>query len=152
MTTRDVVFPPGRQALYERNRYSPAIKSNGFLFVSGQVGSTEDGSPFLVMELLDGESLRARMNAQPMPLRKVVDICTQLARALGAAHAKSIVHRDLKPENVYLIKQGPAKILDFGLAKLSHKEEAYVQDDATRAMFTKPGMVMGTVGYMAPES
>jgi len=115
------------------------------------VGSTEDGSPFLVMELLDGESLRARMNAQPMPLRKVVDICTQLARALGAAHAKSIVHRDLKPENVYLIKQGPAKILDFGLAKLSHKEEAYVQDDATRAMFTKPGMVMGTVGYMAPE-
>ncbi|MBL0210422.1 MAG: serine/threonine-protein kinase [Holophagaceae bacterium] len=115
------------------------------------VGSTEDGSPFLVMELLDGESLRERMDSKPMPLRKVAEICVQLARALGAAHAKGIVHRDLKPENVYLIKQGPAKILDFGLAKLSTREEALVEGDATRALFTKPGMIIGTVGYMAPE-
>jgi len=115
------------------------------------VGSAEDGSPFLVMELLEGESLRTRMDSKPMPLRKVTEISAQLARSLGAAHAKGIIHRDLKPENVYLTKPGPAKILDFGLAKLSRKQEALVQDDATRALFTKPGMVMGTVGYMAPE-
>lgn len=116
------------------------------------VGTAEDGSPYLVMELLEGESLRSRMAGKPMPVRKVAEIAVQMARALGVAHAKGIVHRDLKPENVYLTRQGLVKILDFGLAKLAVRPLAEASsEDATRAMHTQAGMVLGTVGYMAPE-
>jgi hypothetical protein len=115
------------------------------------VGTAEDGSPFLVMELLEGETLRARMGSKPMPVRKVAEVAAQLARALGVAHAKGIIHRDLKPENVYLTKQGPLKILDFGLAKLAARQLPEASEDATRALRTQAGMVMGTIGYMAPE-
>ncbi len=116
------------------------------------VGTAEDGSPYLVMELLEGESLRARMAKKPMPVRKVAEIAAQIARALGVAHAKGIIHRDLKPENVYLAKQGHVKILDFGLAKLAARPTAETPgEDATRALRTQAGMVLGTIGYMAPE-
>jgi serine/threonine protein kinase len=118
------------------------------------VGAAEDGSPYLVMELLEGESLRSRMASKPMPVRKVAEIAAQMARALGVAHAKGIIHRDLKPENVYLTKQGAVKILDFGLAKLAARpavEAASEDTDATRALRTQAGMVLGTIGYMAPE-
>ena len=116
------------------------------------VGASEDGAPYLVMELLEGEPLRARMASKPMPLRKVIEIAVQIARALGVAHAKGIVHRDLKPENVYLAKSGAVKILDFGLAKLAVRPpDQASSEEATRAMHTQAGMVLGTVGYMAPE-
>ncbi|HNX31540.1 MAG TPA: protein kinase [Holophaga sp.] len=115
------------------------------------VGAAEDGAPYLVMELLDGESLRGRMGGRPMPVRKVAEIAIQMARALGVAHAKGIVHRDLKPENVHLTRQGLVKILDFGLAKLARPAAEGTSEEATRAMHTQAGMVLGTVGYMAPE-
>jgi len=115
------------------------------------VGTAEDGSPFLVMELLEGETLRARMGSKPMPVRKVAEIAAQLARALGVAHTKGITHRDLKPENVFLTKQGPLKILDFGLAKLAARQLPEPSEDATLALRTQAGMVLGTIGYMAPE-
>jgi Tol biopolymer transport system component len=108
-----------------------------------------NGSPYIVSELLEGESLRDRLHSGPLPLRKVVDYATQIALGLAAAHGKGIVHRDLKPENLFITKDGRAKILDFGLAKLTEQisdAETVVHSDGTT-----PGMVLGTVGYMSPE-
>src|SRR5579864_464386 len=108
-----------------------------------------NGSPYIVSELLEGESLRERLRSGPLPLRKAVDYATQIALGLAAAHDKGIVHRDLKPENLFITKDGRAKILDFGLAKLTEHisdAETVVHSDGTT-----PGMVLGTVGYMSPE-
>jgi len=105
--------------------------------------------PYLVTELLEGETLRERLNRGPIPVRKAIEISTQIAQALSAAHERGIVHRDLKPENVYLTKDGHTKLLDFGLAK-EQSSGAATGMTVTSAQ-TTPGTVMGTVGYMSPE-
>jgi serine/threonine protein kinase len=84
----------------------------------------QDGSPYVVAELLEGETLRERLAGGRLPLRKAPDYAAQIARGLAAAHEKGIVHRDLKPENLFVTKDGRVKILDFGLAKLTHPERA----------------------------
>jgi len=113
---------------------------------------THEGSPFVVMELLEGESLRARFDAGPIPVRKAVDWAAQAAHGLAAAHEKGIVHRDLKPENLFLTKDGRAKVLDFGLAKLTRPEVLGVSGEAPVSVAaTETGAILGTVGYMAPE-
>src|SRR5271157_6095590 len=106
-----------------------------------------EGSPYLVTEFLEGETLRERLGA--MPLRKAIESAEQIARGLAAAHDKGIVHRDLKPENIFITRDGRVKILDFGLAKLARSESA--ADDQTRTIQSELGSVVGTVGYMAPE-
>jgi eukaryotic-like serine/threonine-protein kinase len=112
----------------------------------------DDGAPYVVSELLEGETLRERLRTGPLPIRKVVDYASQVARGLAAAHDKGITHRDLKPENLFLTSDGRAKILDFGLAKLTRPEaQGDGEDDATVQANTEPGLVMGTVGYMSPE-
>jgi eukaryotic-like serine/threonine-protein kinase len=108
-----------------------------------------DGLPYIVTELLEGETLRGRVQAGSMPVRKATEIAEQIARGLAAAHDKGIVHRDLKPENIFITRDGRVKILDFGLAKLA--PEAVTPDSATLASRTEPGVVVGTVGYMSPE-
>ena len=108
-----------------------------------------DGAPYLVTELLDGEPLRERIAQGALPLRKVLDIGRQIALGLAAAHGAGIVHRDLKPENVFLTTDGRAKILDFGLARMT--ERASADGQSTTLQVTSPGMVLGTVGYMSPE-
>ena len=112
-----------------------------------------DGVPYVVSELLEGETLRARLGGSPLPVRKATEIAVQIARGLGAAHERGIVHRDLKPENVFVAKDGQVKILDFGLAKLTRPEAPLEAEShiATEAPGTDPGTVMGTVGYMSPE-
>ena len=112
---------------------------------------THDGTPFVVMELLEGESLRARLNAGPLAVRKAIDYSAQAAHGLAAAHAKGIVHRDLKPENLFVTKDGRVKVLDFGLAKLTRPEIAPREGDSLSASLTETGAILGTVGYMAPE-
>jgi Tol biopolymer transport system component len=110
---------------------------------------TENGAPYIVSELLEGETLRNRLQAGPLPVRKAVDYTAQIARGLAAAHSKGILHRDLKPENVFLTRDGQVKILDFGLAKLTDPHES--GNDATRSLGSTAGMVVGTVGYISPE-
>jgi hypothetical protein len=105
----------------------------------------------LVMELVDGETLRERITAGALPVRKAVDLGVQIARGLAAAHESGIVHRDLKPENVVLTKDGRAKILDFGLAKQRTVAAGEDTKSPTLAKATDAGTLLGTVGYMAPE-
>jgi serine/threonine protein kinase/Tol biopolymer transport system component len=107
------------------------------------------GAPYIVTELLEGETLRARLSGGALAARKAIDYAMQIAKGLAAAHEKGIVHRDLKPENVFLTKDGRVKILDFGLAKLTQTEDKGPQTNLPTA--TEPGVVMGTLGYMSPE-
>jgi Tol biopolymer transport system component len=113
---------------------------------------THEGSPFVVMELLEGETLRGRLNVGSIPVRKAVDYAAQAAHGLAAAHEKGIVHRDLKPENLFVTKDGRVKVLDFGLAKLTRPEVlAPAGEKPISIAATETGALLGTVGYMAPE-
>jgi eukaryotic-like serine/threonine-protein kinase len=114
--------------------------------------SEESGAPYVVQELLEGETLRQALSGGRLPPRRAIDFAIQIAQGLAAAHDKGIVHRDLKPENVFVTKDGRVKILDFGLAKLTHAEEgSQATNLPTATAGTEPGMVLGTLGYMSPE-
>jgi eukaryotic-like serine/threonine-protein kinase len=113
---------------------------------------SHDSSPYIVTELLEGETLRARLSGGAIPVRKATDYAVQIAKGLAAAHEKGIIHRDLKPENLFLTNDGRVKILDFGLAKLKQLEAGTgPQTNLPTAAGTEPGVVMGTLGYMSPE-
>jgi Tol biopolymer transport system component len=112
---------------------------------------TLDGAPFLVSEFLEGQTLREKLEAGPMPLRRAIEYALGIAQGLAAAHEKGVVHRDLKPENVFITKDGRVKVLDFGLAKLANPEQSHQPGVTLTSPVTLPGMVMGTVGYMSPE-
>jgi len=109
------------------------------------------GAPYVVSELLEGETLRDRLRNGALPSRKAVDYAQQTTRGLAAAHEKGIVHRDLKPENIFITNDGRAKILDFGLAKFTRPEADLSDDAATMQVATEVGTVLGTAGYMSPE-
>jgi Tol biopolymer transport system component len=111
----------------------------------------EHGSPYVVSELLEGETLRERLRSGALSSRKAIDYGLQVARGLAAAHEKGIVHRDLKPENLFITSDGRVKILDFGLAKLTRPEAVSGADAPTVHAVTEPGLIMGTAGYMSPE-
>ncbi|HYS52553.1 MAG TPA: protein kinase [Thermoanaerobaculia bacterium] len=133
---------------FEQEARATGMLNHPNLLTIFDVGSTE-GTPYLVSELLEGETLRDRLDRGSIPPRKAVDIALQVAHGLAAAHEKGIVHRDLKPENIYITKEGRVKILDFGIAKLS---PIAGKDGPTFQMAaTEPGIVLGTVGYMSPE-
>jgi eukaryotic-like serine/threonine-protein kinase len=111
---------------------------------------------FIAMELLEGETLARQLNAGAAPVDRLLDWGIQLADALDAAHAKGIIHRDIKPANIFLTKRGTVKVLDFGLAKLTHADLAMetigpTQDDPSPAHLTSPGATVGTIAYMSPE-
>ena len=112
---------------------------------------THEGAPYVVSELLEGETLRERLRGGAVAVRKTLDYALQIAHGLGAAHAKGIIHRDLKPENIFLTKDGRVKILDFGLAKLTQTEPGAHTSLPTMTHATEAGVVMGTAGYMSPE-
>ena len=141
---------PDRLRRFEQEAQAAAALNHPNILAVFQLG-TYQGTPFMVLELLEGQNFRERLRAGALPVSKVVEYGVQIARGLGAAHEKGIVHRDLKPENLFLTKDERVKILDFGLAKLTQDQPAVDSDTPTLTERTEPGIVMGTAGYMAPE-
>jgi len=141
---------PDRLRRFEQEARAAAALNHPNILAVYQMG-TYEGAPYLVSELLEGATLREHLARGRTPLRKVIDYGVQIARGLAAAHEKGIVHRDLKPENLFVTKDGRVKILDFGLAKLTEPSWPLDSKAPTVSRATEPGVVMGTVGYMAPE-
>src|SRR5580704_12824988 len=141
---------PERLRRFEQEARAAAALNHPNILAVYQLG-THDGAPYLVSELLDGESLREQIKRSRLSVRRAIDYGAQIARGLAAAHEKGIVHRDLKPENLFVSRDGRVKILDFGLAKLTHPWERSEFGASTLTEGTEPGTVLGTVGYMSPE-
>ncbi len=135
---------------FEQEAQAVAALNHANILAIYDVGQ-HNGAPFLVSELLEGESLRAVLDRGALPQRKVIEAGVQIAQGLAAAHEKGIVHRDLKPENLFLTRDGRAKILDFGLAKLASTSSPGADGPTITSAPTDAGVVMGTAGYMAPE-
>ena len=143
---------PDRVRRFEKEAQAASALNHSNIMSVYDIGS-HDGSPYIVSELLEGETLRARLLGGPLTPRKAADYAAQIARGLAAAHAKGIVHRDLKPENLFVTKGEQIKILDFGLAKLVQAAEAGgpLASPRIASAGTEPGVVLGTLGYMSPE-
>jgi serine/threonine protein kinase len=148
-----VAKDPDRLWRFEQEAQAAAALNHPNILAVYRFGVFE-GAPYLVSELLVGDTLRQQLRHGPMSLRRAIDLGVQIAHGLAAAHDKGIVHRDLKPENLFVSKEGRIKILDFGLAKLMlpQPREADKDDSVpTQTYQTDPGAVMGTAGYMSPE-
>jgi len=142
---------PDRLRRFEQEARAVAALDHPNILALYDVGSHE-GSPYLVTQLLEGESLRETLDRGPLPIRKAVEVGVQIAQGLAAAHDKGIVHRDLKPGNVFLTKEGRVKILDFGLAKLAAPKSGGEGAQASTVVdATDAGTTLGTAGYMSPE-
>jgi len=138
---------PDRLARFEREALAVAALSHPGILSIHDFGKA-DGHTYAVMELLEGETLRQRLESSPLPARRAIDIAAQIARALAAAHGKGIVHRDIKPGNVMVTEDGHVKVLDFGLARqfrLPGSNQMGIEGS------TVPGRPLGTANYMAPE-
>ena len=140
---------PERLRRFEQEARAVAALNHPNILGLYDIGS-QDGNPYLVSELLEGQSLREILKSGPVSSRKAGDYAVQIASGLAAAHEKGIVHRDLKPENLFITKDGRAKILDFGLAKLT-QSSADSEGLTVTGSPTLAGVVMGTAGYMSPE-
>jgi WD40 repeat protein len=146
-----VAADPERLRRFEQETRAVGALNHPHILTVHDVG-THDGTPYVVTELLEGETLREVLLRRTPTTRQVVAWGVQAAQALSAAHRKGVVHRDVKPENLFLTGDGRVKILDFGLAKLTRVEEPSSQtQDSTAAGATQPGIVLGTVAYMSPE-
>jgi TolB-like protein/Flp pilus assembly protein TadD len=139
---------PDALARFEREALAVAALSHPNILAIFDFG-TQDGTAYAVTELLEGETLRGKLDGAAIPQSQAVDWAHQIAKGLSAAHGKGVVHRDLKPENVFVTKDGHVKILDFGLAKRTEQLDEHT--NAPTSGHTAPGVVMGTVGYMSPE-
>jgi dipeptidyl aminopeptidase/acylaminoacyl peptidase len=140
---------PGRLERFRREARAVAALDHPNILSVHDVG-TEGGTPYVVFELLEGQTLRERLAGGPLPVRTALDLAVQIARGLGAAHRRGIVHRDIKPENLLVARGGLLKILDFGLAKALGGGDARRSTEET-ATATKDGGQPGTAAYMSPE-
>ncbi len=149
---------PEALARFQREARAASALNHPHICVIHELGE-EESRYFIVMELMDGQTLKYRIRGEPMPAEQIVKIGAQVADALEAAHEAGIVHRDLKPANLFLTRRGDAKVLDFGLAKMtedmgrkeSKSAEAETETELAPERLTTPGTAMGTIAYMSPE-
>jgi serine/threonine protein kinase/Flp pilus assembly protein TadD len=151
---------PGEEVLqrFQREARTASALNHPNICTIHEIGEA-NGHHFIVMELLDGMVLKDKIGGRPMPLDSLLDVAVQTADALDAAHSKGIIHRDIKPSNLFVTNRGQAKILDFGIAKLSSEmaAEAKARHDSSSdsptmdGMATNPGVLVGTVAYVSPE-